>query len=281
MTRRAWLRSHAFLLPVAGLHERVEAALAGDAAVEQAEPRWDDYSPDHSEGIPLLRSAAAAVDLEPGGVRALALVERLSEDADGGTFAHTARALAEELRRSRATAQAIADWLLGEGTLEPSSPGLLRFLGWTAMRLQLRETLASYSSWREEDRWQRSHCPACGSAPAMAQLVGIEPGHARYLACGCCATRWRWRRTACPFCGIDPHRLSVVTVVSEPGLRIDHCEACRGYLKVYVGQGHESLMLADWTTLHLDLLARERGLVRRAASLYDLGALLDPPAGPA
>jgi hypothetical protein len=29
-------------------------------------------------------------------------------------------------------------------------------------------------------------------------------------------------------------------------------------------------MLADWTSLHLDLLAQDRGLRRLATSLYDL-----------
>jgi hypothetical protein len=30
------------------------------------------------------------------------------------------------------------------------------------------------------------------------------------------------------------------------------------------------VLLADWTSLHLDLLARERGLKRMAASLYEI-----------
>jgi FdhE protein len=60
----------------------------------------------------------------------------------------------------------------------------------------------------------------------------------------------------------------------EPALRIDHCEACRGYLKTYVGEGSEDLFLADWTSLHLDLLALDRGLKRLGRSLYDMESLL-------
>ena len=45
-------------------------------------------------------------------------------------------------------------------------------------------------------------------------------------------------------------------------------KSCRGYLKTYDGQGNEALLLADWTSLHLDLVAADRGLKRRAASLY-------------
>ena len=53
-------------------------------------------------------------------------------------------------------------------------------------------------------------------------------------------------------------------------MRIDSCESCQGYLKTYLGQGEERVFLADWTTLHLDVLARERGLKRVGMSLYDL-----------
>ena len=59
-------------------------------------------------------------------------------------------------------------------------------------------------------------------------------------------------------------------VEGEGGLRIDYCDSCRGYLKTYDGQGAEDVMLADWTSLHLDALAQDRGLRRVAASLFDL-----------
>ena len=88
-----------------------------------------------------------------------------------------------------------------------------------------------------------------------------------------CTTRWRYRRTGCPFCDDqDEHRLSVVAVEGEGGLRIDYCETCSAYLKTYDGEGSESVLLADWTSVHLDLIARDRGLKRLAASLYDLSA---------
>jgi FdhE protein len=59
-------------------------------------------------------------------------------------------------------------------------------------------------------------------------------------------------------------------VEGEGGLRIDYCEACRGYLKTYDGEGSENVLLADWTSLHLDVIACDRGLKRLAASLYTL-----------
>jgi hypothetical protein len=41
-------------------------------------------------------------------------------------------------------------------------------------------------------------------------------------------------------------------------------------IKTYEGQGSESVLLADWTSLHLDIMARDRGLMRFAGSLYQL-----------
>jgi FdhE protein len=62
----------------------------------------------------------------------------------------------------------------------------------------------------------------------------------------------------------------VLSVEGEGGLRIDYCEGCRGYLKTYEGEGSENVLLADWTSIHFDILARDRGLIRSAASLYEV-----------
>jgi FdhE protein len=104
----------------------------------------------------------------------------------------------------------------------------------------------------------------------MAQLVAADQGRRRLLFCGRCRTRWEYPRTGCPFCGQDSQTLAILAVEGEAGLRIDHCGSCRGYLKTYAGEGAESVLLSDWTSLHLDVLARDRGLERWAGSLYDL-----------
>jgi FdhE protein len=67
-----------------------------------------------------------------------------------------------------------------------------------------------------------------------------------------------------------------VAVEGEAGLRIDYCVSCSGYLKTYDGQGDEALLLSDWSSLHLDLIAHDRGLKRLAASLYDFAQALAP-----
>lgn len=48
-----------------------------------------------------------------------------------------------------------------------------------------------------------------------------------------------------------------LAIEGEAGLRIG--ESCKGYLKTYDGQGDEAVLLADWTSLPFDLVARDRG----------------------
>ena len=137
------------------------------------------------------------------------------------------------------------------------------------MRRFLDPVVRAFDNWRDEDKWRRRYCPTCGSLPAMAQLAGEEHGRQRWLSCGCCGTRWQFKRTCCPFCESDSQRLESVVVDGESGLRIDHCASCGGYIKTYDGLGNESLLLSDWSSLHLDVLAADRGLKRLAASLYE------------
>jgi FdhE protein len=237
-----WIRAHAFLRPLADFHARVDAAIAAVQPACPEPPDWQTYAADFAAGIPLLESAAAGVDLGPLENAVADVTERVS----GGAGA--------------------------------ADPGLIRCVGWLTIGASLKPLLREFDAWRDDDRWMRSACPACGARPAMAQLAGVEPGRQRFLVCGCCATRWRYLRTTCPFCEAAPHRLASLGIDGEGGLRIDYCESCRGYLKTYNGQGSEGVLLADWTSLHLDIAAAGRGWRRAATSLYslDIGGLQPP-----
>jgi FdhE protein len=210
------------------------------------------------------------IDLDPAGRAAVALVAELASAPLEGKLATEAPALHADLGRETDPVRCVVDWLLGDPDFAPSAPGLLRYVGWSALALYLRPVVAAYASWRDETRWLRRYCPTCGSPPAMAQLVGSDPGRKRLLVCGRCSTRWQYSRTACPFCEVDSQRLTTVTIEGEGGLRLDYCGSCRGYLKTYDGEGHEALLLSDWTSLHLDLVAQDRGLNRLASSLFEL-----------
>lgn len=270
MTTDLWMEAHSYLRPLADLSAQVDHAAAGIDVPDACMPDWEDYRADFLAGVPLLPSTAAAVDLEPGGRMAGAILERLASETSSGRLAAETRALDTELRREARVSRRLADFLLGDETLRPPFPGLSRYLAWTATARFLRPVVNAFDGWRDEERWLRSYCPTCGSLPAMAQLIGVDPGRRRLLSCGCCGTRWRYRRIGCPFCeSADDHRLSALAIEGE-NLRIDYCQSCRAYLKTYNGEENETFFLADWTSLHLDVIARDRGLKRLANSLYEL-----------
>jgi FdhE protein len=221
--------AHPYLRPVAELCARIERAAAGVDVQPSRLPDWDAYRPDFEKGIPLLRSPRAAVDLEPAGKMTRELAERVGADPADEDMAEEASDLADALRGRPGADRLVADWLLGDAELDTSAPGLLRYLGWTAMSRYLAPLVRAFGEWRDEEKWHRKECPTCGSAPAMGQLVGVDPGRQRFLCCGRCGTRWRYRRTLCPFCENDAQRISVLAIEGEGRLRIDHCGACKGY----------------------------------------------------
>ncbi len=219
----------------------------------------------------LLLSSKVAIDFRDIERVLTSLVEALALKLVPGKLAQDSRTLEAQLHGDLDSPRKALAWLLDNDSFTPTNPGLLRYLGWAALACYLRPVVDAFSGWRDEERWLRSYCPTCGALAAMAQLVGTDPGRLRFLSCGCCRSRWRYRRTGCPFCqSVDDHRLAVVAVEGESGLRIDYCDACGGYVKTYEGQGNESVLLADWTSLHLDIIARDRGLMRCAGSLYQL-----------
>jgi len=271
MTRDVWLAKHPYLQRVAELQALVDAAVAEVHIPVPRVPSWDHYISDFQAGIPLLLSQKVAIDFVDLEKPLRLLVESLALQPLPERLSRDNRTLEAQLHADRDSPRRALAWLLDHDSFTPTNPGLLRYLGWAVLGRYLSPVVDTFNGWRDEERWLRSYCPTCGALAAMAQLVGTDPGRLRFLSCGCCRTRWRYRRTGCPFCqSEDDHRLAVVVVEGESGLRIDYCNGCSGYVKTYEGQGSESVLLADWTSLHLDIIARDRGLIRCAGSLYQL-----------
>jgi FdhE protein len=268
MTSSDWIRSHGFLAPLARVRARIDEAV-DQAAPMLPVPYFDLYTDDFADGIPLLQTSVS-IDLEPAGEAIMAALAVLSTDAPDAALKRDALTLTLRLQHDGKTASQVVDWLLGDEIWDPANAGLLRSVGWLTLSTSMRPLIHAFAKWRDDDRWLRRYCPTCGALPAMAQLIGVDPGRRRFMSCGRCQTQWRYKRTSCPFCETESHRLASVGVEGESGLRIDYCESCRGYLKTYNGEGSESVLLADWTSLHLDLVARDRGLKRMATSLYDI-----------
>lgn len=271
--RQSWLASHPYLEPIARFQGIVDEA-AGQAPAARVEPpAWERYAGDQAAGVPLLGSRSAGVDFSDAAAEALGdLARRAAEAAPPGRLADACREIGEALSAPGARRAAVA-WIAGGAAGPPPAahPGLLRFLAWTAARRVLEPVVEGSARWSDGERWGRGYCPTCGALPLSAQLAPGETARPRFLACGCCRTRWPFRRIGCPFCGNEAQeRLGILQVEGEAGLRIDVCDECRGYVKTYTDEGDEALFLADWPTLHLDILAVRRGFERVGASLYEL-----------
>lgn len=271
MNQESWLESHRYLQPAAGFFGQIERAAASLPVATIRIPVFDGYLSDYQEGIPLLKSSRVCVDCAPAEKALELLVGTLNSGMPNGKLSEQIRELHSHfLIEPKAAAEAVR-WLLQGHPAPLAHAGLLRYLAWTCLARCLFPVVEAFGNWRQEENWLRGYCPTCGAGPAMAQLVGIDPGRLRLLSCGCCTTRWRFQRTACPFCETgDGHKSAALAIEGEKSLRIDYCEACRAYIKTYIGEGHERLLLADWTSLHLDLIASYRGLIQRTESLYVL-----------
>lgn len=271
MIQDVWLTRHPYLQAVADFQKQAEASAAETPIPGACLPNWAAYGGDFDEGLPLLKSSAAAMDLKPAARALSSLAGKLASRPLPHPAAEDIRTLAAQLFEEQDAPNRAVAWLVNEDEFVPVHSGLLRYLGWTALARFLGPVVGAFANWRDEERWLRNYCPTCGSLPGMAQLVGKDPGRLRMLSCAQCRTRWRFQRTGCPFCTKEgEHVLRALVIEGEGELRIDYCESCGGYLKTYDGEGNERFLLADWSSLHLDIIARDRGLKRLGASLYEL-----------
>jgi FdhE protein len=274
MTREAWLKDHPYLEPVANLEKILEDAAAATPAAVPV-PDLAPHAPERANGVPLLRSEVVSLDLTGAGQLFSALVDALASAALPEKLGEDARAVKDLLRVSPGYKGLSVRWASEGAPAEkaPATPqvGLLRYLAWRALRSALAPVVAANAAARGEEGWTQPYCPTCGAPPVMTQLSGPEGNRRRLLACGACGDRWGWKRIGCPYCdNEDGKTIDLLMLDAEPDLGIQICQACKGYLKIYRGDGQEALYLLDWPTLHLDAIAKEQGAARKGASLYDL-----------
>jgi len=141
-------------------------------------------------------------------------------------------------------------------------PNVLLFLGKTALRPSLNSLRNTVRESLVKDLWDRGYCPLCGSQPDMACF---ERTGKRSLHCELCGEEWFYPRIKCPFCNTeDQEKLGYFEAEEEEGFRVYFCRECRRYIKTIDKKAFEvsvPLELESLTTLHLDLVAQERGFM--------------------
>ncbi|WP_129199969.1 formate dehydrogenase accessory protein FdhE [Ammoniphilus sp. CFH 90114] len=114
------------------------------------------------------------------------------------------------------------------------------------------------------DGWHQGYCPVCGSHPILAEYRESEKF--RFLRCGSCACDWVFPRVGCPQChNQDYHTLDYLYLEGETKHRVDVCEKCQCYVKgvnALSAQEYPLLLIEDLATLHLDMMAQEKGFYR-------------------
>lgn len=218
-----------------------------------------------SAGVPLLRGEILDIDWPAVNRRFQDVVDALAQrrpDAAPG--------LAEAVRSGQLDSAELAAFVLagqpqsvheraeGLGLDVPLTASLLALMLFPVL-VPIRaglEPLLSANSWAE------GYCPACGSFPKLGEFRGLE--QIRFLRCGLCAGEWPFPRLRCPCCGNRDHRqLGYLHVEGEEGkCRAGTCDECRQYIKMVSTLTPLSplqLLVTDVATVHLDLLAADRG----------------------
>lgn len=148
----------------------------------------------------------------------------------------------------------------------------LAFLANESIRPSLCVQAAQVAPYLEADvPWERGICPLCGSLPVLSVIR--EEGQ-RFLFCGFCGHEWPTARIYCPFCdNREQKRLYYFFPEEEKDNRVDVCDKCNRYIKTIIEDKIQRPFypfLEQIGTLHLDMLARERGLESGASPWIEI-----------
>jgi len=137
------------------------------------------------------------------------------------------------------------------------------FLIQNSIQPSIEVTVEKLRNELENKTWLKGYCPMCGSLPSLS-LLREEVGK-RYLLCSYCGYAWQIDRVVCPFCNNhEQDSLHYFYGEGEESYRIDLCDQCHQYIKILDLRKMEApdYSLEDLATLHLDLLASQKGYKR-------------------
>jgi len=246
-----------------------------------------------ARGIPVLAGEPLPLPIGPLGEALVALCGDLAEggagdaaehirnsiergELDAGSLLGASLARDQHAIRTGALHRGLAPdlvWLLAELAVGPFAFLLQRALLSRPVEAAAEDEAVSPVA-AALDEWPHGHCPACGSWPAMAEVVDGRRG----LRCSFCAAAWELPRYACVYCGEEGDRFVTAAPDSErKDRRLELCGACGGYLKTidtFAFSPFPLLSVADLETMDLDLAAMEHGY--RRPPLKEFGGMRQP-----
>lgn len=228
-----------------------------------------------ARGVPALAGEPIPVPAPVLGPAAVQLADALSRGGAGAAAEHirqtlesgqidAASLLTASLHRDQAALRTGAAhrglapdllWLVAELAVSPFAHALQQLLLGAPSAPELRAAL---------DAWNHGYCPACGSWPALAEVVG---GH-RTLRCSFCSAAWELTAYACIYCAESGEPFVTAAPNDErKDRRVEVCSTCGGYLKTIDLPDLSPfplLSISDIETTDLDVAAMEHGYARPA-----------------
>jgi len=155
--------------------------------------------------------------------------------------------------------------------------GFIRSTTWRMIAALVPAALKDPDGWnpdRDRPRFRENFCPVCGRQPVLADLRKHRQGRTRDLVCGGCGTRWLYARVGCVYCGnTDLEKMHMLEPTDSDLMRLDICDACDSYIKTYRGPADgsdaDAIYRQDWASVHLDLLAEEKGLHKKGNTIME------------
>ena len=155
--------------------------------------------------------------------------------------------------------------------------GFVRSTTWRIIAALVPPALKEPEAWdADPDRpqFRQNYCPVCGRRPVLADLHKFRDGRARHLICGGCGTQWLYARVGCVYCGnADLEKMRTLEPENDDRIRLDICDACDSYIKTHRGPAEggddDYIYRQDWASVHLDLLAEEKGLHKKGNPILE------------
>lgn len=275
-----WIKERPFLKELGQFHLAIESILESIPQEKKEWPALHAAKEEFKRGIPLFKCESFQMPALDAAIEYFQALTNLSESEKApAPFKEHCLKLQEALAGDKDLAEMIIRAVIKDEHQKLSAAfekhqlneGVTRFLAWTAIARAVRPYLPEIMEWEEKQGWHKEYCPTCGALPNMAQLKRSSKGRRRHLVCGCCKTQWVYKRIICPYCGNeDQEQLEIIEIEGEDDIRVDVCNSCKGYIKVYTNQGEEEIALADWSTIHFDILIKEKGFLKMGTHLFDV-----------
>lgn len=148
---------------------------------------------------------------------------------------------------------------------------IFKFLIYESIKPSIILNVERISQANEIKNWLKGYCPICGTLPDISKL---DKDGKRFLQCSFCGFIWQSERLKCPFCdNTDNKKLHYFYAEDHEAYRVDLCDNCNQYIKTVDTRkiNYESLLTADdIVTIHLDIIAQEKGYKRPSTSLWGL-----------